>query len=885
MPDRPPHSRPVPPLSGAYASAEDAVFEDLSFSRDPASGDESASAAPDASPETPRWETVHEASSSDAYPVEPPPPAAAPPVTQLGDPFRDSGDGASTLGYDPDEGFRIDFDEAPSTALAPMRPSVPAHRPASLPALPPTTPPPPAAAPRDEARDSVRRTLRMLRRHWPLILGLTLLGLLAGALHAFLTPPTYKAHSVLLIAPGDGERVGGAAMAPGEDISRVVNQGLVLQQAPQIAERTAETLLRQPNAEALTVVQAAGASYGTPVTADALADFLQEEVVTIGQAADQADAIRVEAEAGGAEEAALIARLYTAEYEALTQSTSRERSTRTREVLDEQIARREGELSEIESQLQRYMTSQNAAGLDEQTRVTVSQIGQLQSQLDFARVEAQTNRARLAQLRADLASIPERLERSADVPSVVETTDLDTEIARLERLLEQIYEQNPDLRGDPAGHPDVARIDGRLRDLRADRRRRIGSQTDAAVAAGGLDLSSEGSNGRAYVAELQRQISSVQADLAGAEARASTLSQRLGEARGQLRAVPGQSMEIGQLERQRTTTETTLTQLRQEYDRAELAETTEFGFAQVIREVQVPREKASPKPPLSLALGGIAGFLLGLGLAFLRFQTDTRVRTPDELKEKGFAVIGTVPDVTAALRGGRQEIEGTAIHPGLVTLTRSFGPEAEAFRHIHAGLYAGGGAHPQVVLVGGPETHSGKSLVAANLAVAAAQAGRRTLLVDADLRHPAVGDLFGLGAHAPLGEGPPESNLVYWSTAVPSLLAMTPREMATSPDQMWAPHKIGALLQNLREAFDLVIVDTPSALATADATLLAPHADAALLVAEAGKTDLDAMTQVATELSGVGLTRVGAILNRFDPRGAVGFKATAGIRHAPPTGR
>ena len=147
-------------------------------------------------------------------------------------------------------------------------------------------------------------------------------------------------------------------------------------------------------------------------------------------------------------------------------------------------------------------------------------------------------------------------------------------------------------------------------------------------------------------------------------------------------------------------------------------------------------------------------------------------------------MIGTVPDVTAALRGGRQEIEGTAIHPGLVTLTHSFGPEAEAFRHIHAGLYAGGGAHPQVVLVGGPETHSGKSLVAANLAVAAAQAGRRTLLVDADLRHPAVGDLFGLGAHAPLGEGPPESNLVYWSTAVPSLLAMTPREMATSPDQM-----------------------------------------------------------------------------------------------------
>ena len=219
------------------------------------------------------------------------------------------------------------------------------------------------------------------------------------------------------------------------------------------------------------------------------------------------------------------------------------------------------------------------------------------------------------------------------------------------------------------------------------------------------------------------------------------------------------------------------------------------------------------------------------------------------------------------------------MHPGVVTLTRSFAPEAEAFRHLHAALYAGAAA-PQVVLVAGPEAHAGKSLVAANLAVAAAQAGRRTLLVDADLRHPAVGALFGLGAHPPLGEGPEGTNLVYWSMTVPGLFAMTPRDVARSPDQMWAPHQVGALLQNLRDAFDLVVVDTPAALASADATLLAPHADAALLVAQADETSLDALAQVATELSSVGLTQIGAVLNRFDARSAVGYKATAGARHA-----
>ena len=895
MADRPTPSPRVPtgtPLGGAYASAEDAVFEDLSLPGDGA-----------ARPAVPAWGAVPTDGSGldglDPDGLDPDDggldgarggdpsleaPAPAPPAAQqLGDPFRE--EEAPDGEFTPGGAFRIDFEEAraPSTALAPIERPVPAPRPAMPPAPPAAPPPPASAAPRDEARRSVRRTVRMLRRNGWLIALLTLLGVAAGAAHGLLTPPTYEAHSVLLIIPNEPTQgvAGGVAQAPGVEVSKVVNQGLILQQAPEIARRTAEALLARTDAEQLSTVQAALARYDGALDAAALGDYLQDKVVSVEQAADEADAIRLAAEAGSPEEAALIARLYTAEYEALTQSSSRERSTRTREVLEEQIARREGELSEVEAQIEAYMTSRNAAGLDEQTRVTVSQIGQLQSQLDVARVEAQTHRARLGQLRDDLASVPERLERSAEVPSVVETTDLDTEIARLERLLEQIYTQNPELRGDPAGHPDVADIDRRLRGLRADRRERIASQTDAAVAAGGLDLSSDGENGQAYVAALRRQISAAQADLAGAEARASTLSARLSEARGQLRAVPEQQVELGQLERQRTTAEATLAQLHGEYDRAGLAETTEFGFAQVLREVQTPREPAAPKPALSVALGGLAGLLLGLGLGFLRFQTDTTVRTPDDLRENGFAVIGTVPDLTDALRGGRQEVEGASVHPGLVTLTRSFAPEAEAYRHLHAGLYAGGGAHPHVVLVGSPDAHAGTSLTAANLAVAAAQAGRLTLLLDADLRRPAVGALFGLEAHAQLGEGPPEANVAYWTTSVPNLLVMTPRETAERPDQLWAAHTIRELLEYCRGKFDLVVVDTPSALASADATLLAPYADAALLVAEAAETDLEAVTQVATELSGVGLTRIGAVLNRFEARSAVGYRATAAARHAP----
>ncbi len=850
--------------SGAYASAEDAVFEDI---RVPGDGHAGAG--------LPDWGPPPVPLGAEARPAfetltpEPIPTPAAP-----------TGEGAM-LGYDPDQGFRIDFEgEAETTtALAPIPRPLPTPQPSAPPAAPP---PPPAAPPRAEARRSFLSKARMLRRHLWLILALTALGLAAGAAYSALMPPSYKAHSLLLIDSSGG--AGGVAEAPGMEGSRVLNQALVLQQAPEIAQNTAQTLLARSDASALSTVTEAGERYGTPVTAALLAEHLQERVVVVEQASERADAIRVEATAGSAEEAAVIAQLYTDEYRSLTQSTSAERSTRTREILEEQLARRQGELSEIERQLEGFMTAENAAGLDEQTRVTVSSIGQLQAGLDQARIEAQTQRARLGQLRADLASVPQRLERSGSGPSVAETADLDAEITRVERLLEQIYRQNPELRGNPTGHPNVADLDARLRNLRSERRQRVGTQADNAVAAGGLDLSSAGANGQSYVADLQRQISQVQAELAGAEARAATLQSRLSEARGQLRSVPGQQVELGRLQRQQATTAATLLQLQTEHDNAQLAETTELGFAQVIREVQLPREPEGPGLPASTALGGLMGLLFGLGIAFVRYQTDGTARTPDDLRDHGFAVIGTVPDITGALRGGRQDVEGAEVHPALVTLTRSFAPEAEAFRHLHAGLYSGSQA-PQVVLVAGPDAHAGKSLTAANLAVAAAQVGRRVLLVDADLRQPTVGALFGLGEHPPLGEGPEGTNLVYWSTSVPSLFAMTPRDVARSPGEMWAPHQVGALLQNLRSAFDLVIVDTPAALSSADATLLAPHADAALLVAQADETSVDALAQVASELAGVGLTQIGTVLNRFDARSAVGYRPTASAQHAITRGR
>ncbi|MFN3597891.1 MAG: GumC family protein [Rubricoccaceae bacterium] len=802
------------------------------------------------------------------------------------------GDGqGGELLYDEGKGFLIDYEHEDEEAETPADPLAAEPSPALpvLAAAPPPVPPaarPPALVaeppPRAYTRRAVRERAQMLRRHWPTIALSTLLGLALFGAYSLLASKTYKAYSLLLInAPQNGSEFVRGLAVPGEGQSRVLNQALILQHAPEIAGRTAERLLARPDAAALPVVQraAAEAPAGRPDVAT-LADLLQRKIVTVEPSGENVDAVRVEASSSEPREAALIATYYTEEYLALSRETTRAGVAGTRAVLEEQVAAREADLEDVEARLAAYMTRANAAGLDDQTRGAISQITTLQAQLDLARVETRTRQARLEALQRDAAAVQPRLATRAAATSDVEVRVVDEQIAEIERLLEQIYAQYPDLRVNPSHHPDTRALVDRLAALQADKRRLAEQQARDIVAAGGIDGASTGANGPAYVAALQREISQERAALEGARAQAVALEARLGQARGQLRQVPGQQIELDQLQRERQTVQDELTALTARLRDASFADDTDAGLARVIRPVQVPRRPASPNVPVNLAIGGLLGLLFGFALAVVRYRTDSRVYTPGDLEENGFVVVGTVPDLRAALRRPRQAIDGASVHPGLVTTTDPLGADAEAFRHLQAGLQAGGAHAPQVVLVTGPEVGTGKSLVAANLAVAAAQAGRRTLLMDADVRQPTVGALLGLGHTPPLGEGGEHMNVVYWSTIVPGLLALTPRETASRPDQLWTPEQITRLLANLRAAFDLIVIDAPAALVSADAALLAPGADAALLVAEAGRSDLDAMAQVATELVAVGLHQVGAVLNRFDTRRAVGYRRTVGYRQS-----
>ncbi|MEM6783569.1 MAG: P-loop NTPase [Bacteroidota bacterium] len=775
---------------------------------------------------------------------------------------------------------------SPPQARPPRRAVVPARPAESLTPVPLNDPAPSAlfptiAPPRKlEARRSAQEKNDVLRRGWKLIAGITALmvALTIGAL--LFLGPQYDSYAILLVNTPDPNEVQTEIMGRfvdmpggGESTRRVLNQAIILQQSPVIAERTAERLLN--------LAQERGTTFpifddiqDQSLTPQSLGDLVQKSYVSVEPAGLEVDAVRVSAKGGTAEEAHLLAQFYMEEYQRRSQQTSREYIERTRSFLSEQRDQREAELATLEDELSRYRRQRGAVDLGAQAQQSIQQVASLEAQLDRARVDVSMREQSLRALEQELADLQPRLTQRIASGVQGELAETETKITELERVLNNIYVQQPMLRSNPSLNPDVARYEAQLSGLRA-RRSQLSEQfVDEVVQAGGVDPTSQ--TGEAYVTSLNQRISQERVALEGARAETSTLRQRLSEERGQLLSIPGRARDVAELERARSAAEQSYQYLEGRLNEAEVAAQSEFGVTQIVREPQMPTEPSRPNWPVTIPMALVLGLVLGLGAAFARYRTDTTVYAPSDLAEYGFSVLGVVPEVKG-IKGNHG-----GVNPALVTLTDPFAPSAESYRHLQASLYARIGTEPghtSSIVVTSPEVGSGKSVTAINLAISAAQAGLRTLIVDADLRRPSVHEYLGLGPNPPAGSQGGGMNMVYWNTSVRNLFALTVREPVDSPEQLWSGEEVYRLIDRLSGTFDLIIFDAPPALMAADASFFAVHTDAAVLVASAGDTSGEALTQTAAELSGAGGFIAGVVLNRFDPKLAAGYQKTFGYRY------
>jgi polysaccharide biosynthesis transport protein len=273
------------------------------------------------------------------------------------------------------------------------------------------------------------------------------------------------------------------------------------------------------------------------------------------------------------------------------------------------------------------------------------------------------------------------------------------------------------------------------------------------------------------------------------------------------------------------------------------------------RAAVTPQHPVSPRTALDLVLGLLVGLGLGVGTAVLRESLDTTVTDRSEIAGlTGAPVLGSVPD------------DPLGAAAPLIT-SDGFSPRAEAYRQVRTNIrFLSVDRRLGSLVVTGSVPGEGKTTTAANLAIALAQGGEPVLLVDADLRRPAVADLFGLPGGVGLtsvliGDVPLESAVHLWRHDLP-LEVLTAGPVPPNPSELLSSERMGELIRAYVAAGRTVIVDSPPLLPVTDAAVLARVTDGALLVVRTASTRADQVAAAAESLRTVGAGLLGVVLTR-----------------------
>lgn len=194
---------------------------------------------------------------------------------------------------------------------------------------------------------------------------------------------------------------------------------------------------------------------------------------------------------------------------------------------------------------------------------------------------------------------------------------------------------------------------------------------------------------------------------------------------------------------------------------------------------------------------------------------------------------------------------------------------AEAYRMLRTNLQFSSPDEPlKSVVVSSATPGEGKTTTACNLAVTFAQAGKKTLLVDGDLRKPTVHKFFGLANDSGLS-----SMIVHNQgevaelSSVENLYVITSGPIPPNPAELFSSNKARDLFASLEEQYDIIIVDTPPIAAVSDAMVLSTYASGTLLIIGYGVVSNDLAQKVVAQLRGVKINILGVVLNKVPMNG------------------
>ncbi len=384
---------------------------------------------------------------------------------------------------------------------------------------------------------------------------------------------------------------------------------------------------------------------------------------------------------------------------------------------------------------------------------------------------------------------------------------------------------------------------------------------------------------KAISAEKQKMVVRLRNDYLAAQQREKMLRDAFEQQKQEANKLNQSAIEYNVLKHDADSNRQLYDSLLQKLKEAGLAAGLRSSNVSIVDPARVPQAPIIPNRQRNLSFGLLLGLVSGVLLAFGLEAMDNTVST-GEIAElsTGLPCLGMVPYSDSTLSLGRAKSLGkrltagapTLLQPGelpqLTTIVKPRSQSSEAYRSLRTAILLSCPGHaPKVLLVGSSLPQEGKTTTSINLAVVLAQQGRRVLLVDADLRRPAVHRSFGLASAPGLSEAlaghEQVENIVHVSPALPTLFIVPAGSTPPHPAELLGSFVFTNLLQKWRSEYDHIVIDTPPMLTVTDAVLLSAVSDSVVIIARAGKTTRAALRRSYALLGQVQANVLGVVIN------------------------
>jgi len=709
---------------------------------------------------------------------------------------------------------------------------------------------------------------KMGRRRLSVISGIALIGTLLAAIYALQLTPLYTASATLLIDPRQKNVTDTEAVLSGisSEWAAIESEVEIIRSAA-VAERVVRRLKldekRQPQAIApsfsssLLNLLLSRETESSPIDDDNRIDYLARAYSSaIGvDRVNDTYILSIYYRSTSPRFAAQIVNAFADEYLVDQLESKFEATRRANEWLNVRVADLRQNVREAEQAVELFKAEKDIVEADGST-LDEQQIARLNEQLILARAQSAEAKARIDQLLEVKARGGEASSFADQLQSRI--------ISELRSKLSEVRREYAELSSKYGRrHPSVINVSAQLNDVQ-----------------------------RQLAAEIDRIEASTQNAYRVAKSREESIQLSLTELRGVSAGTSKDAIRLRELERDAAATRTLFESFLTRFKETTEQESLQTADSRIIERAVVPTSPTWPNKKIILLVGALISLGAGIGVAFLLELLDSGFRTGDQLEEvTGVPVLATMPALAPVRSSGgilrklftfggfkRRRVQKEAAIARELTskqvLDHPLSPFTEAIRSLRMGLrYANLDNPSKVVLLASSLPGEGKSTIASNLAQHAANTGEKVLLIDMDLRHPALTEIYASGSQHGIVE------LVTGEAKTSSVVKVDPQsklrfipasrsDLVSHTSEVLGSKKIKDFLHQLRDVFDLIVIDSSPLLPVTDGRALIDAVDSVVLVVKWETTNQDAVRSAFRQSFGLEEKLIGTVLSQVNPQRA-----------------